>query len=45
MTLIPRASLAHHPWRNKAGRKADIATGADWLIGFAFLDQDAPFSD
>jgi uncharacterized protein len=33
------------PWRNGAGRKADIAAGADWLVGFAWLDADAPFSD
>jgi environmental stress-induced protein Ves len=32
-------------WRNGAGRKADIAAGADWLVGFAWLDADAPFSD
>ena len=33
------------PWRNGAGRKADIAAGPDWLVGFAWLDADAPFSD
>ena len=33
------------PWRNGAGRKADIAAGRDWLVGFAWLDADAPFSD
>ena len=32
-------------WRNGAGRKADIGTGPDWLVGFAWLDADAPFSD
>ena len=32
-------------WRNGAGRKADIAAGPDWLVGFAWLDADAPFSD
>jgi environmental stress-induced protein Ves len=32
-------------WRNGAGRKADIAAGPDWLVGFAWLDGDAPFSD
>lgn len=32
-------------WANGAGRKADIATGPDWMVGFAFLDADAPFSD
>ena len=30
---------------NGAGRKADIASGEGWLLGFAWLDQDAPFSD
>ena len=33
------------PWRNGAGRKADIAAGPDWLVGFAWLDADAPFSN
>ena len=32
-------------WRNGAGRKADIAAGTDWLVGFAWLDADAAFSD
>ncbi len=45
MTLIRREALAVSPWRNGAGRKADIATGPGWLIGFAFLDACAPFSD
>jgi environmental stress-induced protein Ves len=44
-TLIPFAGLAVSPWRNGAGRKADIAAGPDWLVGFAWLDADAPFSD
>ena len=45
MRSIRFADLAVTPWRNGAGRKADIATGEGWLAGFAFLDQDAPFSD
>ena len=45
MSVIRRADLTITPWRNGAGRKADIATGPGWLIGFAFLDADAPFSD
>lgn len=45
MRPIRFADLAVTPWRNGAGRKADIATGEGWLAGFAFLDQDAPFSD
>jgi uncharacterized protein len=44
-TLIPFTGLAVSPWRNGAGRKADIAAGPDWLVGFAWLDADAPFSD
>ena len=43
--MIPFHSLAISPWRNGAGRKADIATGPGWLLGFAFLDADADFSD
>ncbi len=45
MSLIRHAGLVLSPWRNGAGRKADIAVGPGWLIGFAFLDADAPFSD
>lgn len=45
MTLIPFAGLTVSAWRNGAGRKADIAAGPDWLVGFAWLDADAPFSD
>lgn len=44
-TLIPFAGLAVSPWRNGAGRKADIAAGPDWRVGFAWLDADAPFSN
>ena len=33
------------PWRNGAGRKSDIAAGPGWLVGFAWLDAEAPFSD
>ena len=32
-------------WPNGAGRKADIASGDGWMVGFAWLDADAPFSD
>ena len=45
MQLIPRAGLTITPWPNGAGRKADIAAGDGWLVAFAFLDGDAPFSD
>jgi environmental stress-induced protein Ves len=45
VTLIPFAGLTVSRWRNGAGRKADIAAGPDWLVGFAWLDGDAPFSD
>ena len=44
-TLIPFSRLEVSRWRNGAGRKADIAAGPDWLVGFAWLDADAPFSD
>ena len=43
--LIRHADLVVSPWRNGAGRKADIAAGPGWLAGFAWLDADAPFSD
>lgn len=43
--LIRFADLAITPWRNGAGRKADIAVGEGWLVGIAFLDRNAPFSD
>ena len=43
--LIPFGGLAVSRWRNGAGRKADIAAGIGWLVGFAWLDADAPFSD
>ena len=46
------ADLAKSPWPNGAGRKADIAAGPlgddgkpDWLLAFAWLDANAPFSD
>ena len=43
--MIPATSLPVTPWANGAGRKSDIASGNDWLLGFAWLDKDAPFSD
>ncbi len=43
--MIRAADLTESPWVNGAGRKADIASGEGWLLGFAWLDQDAPFSD
>ncbi len=46
------AELTKSPWPNGAGRKADIAAGPmgddgkpDWLLAYAWLDADAPFSD
>lgn len=44
MQVIRAANLPLSRWTNGAGRKADILTGAGWLIGFAWLDADAPFS-
>lgn len=43
--MIRSTDLAMSPWVNGAGRKADIASGDGWLLGFAWLDKDAPFSD
>jgi environmental stress-induced protein Ves len=43
--MIPFASLAVSRWPNGLGRKADVAGGPGWLLSFAFLDQDADFSD
>ncbi len=44
--IIQRAALLPiSPWPNQAGRKADIAIGPGWLVAFAWLDQDARFSD
>jgi uncharacterized protein len=45
ITLIPVASLVEAPWANRAGRKADIASGPGWQVSYAFLDLDAQFSD
>lgn len=42
---MPFDGLPVSRWHNGAGRKADIAAGADWHVGFAWLDADAPFSD
>jgi environmental stress-induced protein Ves len=39
------STLPVSPWRNGAGRKADVASTVDWHVGFAWLDADAPFSD
>lgn len=43
--MIRFADLTPSLWPNGAGRKADIATSDGWLIGFAWLERDAPFSD
>lgn len=42
---LHHADLAVTPWRNGAGRKADVVGGPGWLITFAWVDQDAAFSD
>ena len=45
MTSVLRAAeLPVSRWPNGAGRKADLLTGDGWMIGFAWLDADAPFS-
>jgi environmental stress-induced protein Ves len=43
--LLTFATRALSRWVNGAGRKADIASGPGWMVGFAWLDTDAPFSD
>jgi environmental stress-induced protein Ves len=43
--LIRHTDMAMSLWPNKAGRKADILSGQGWLVGFAWLDADAAFSD
>ena len=45
MQVIPYAGVPVSRWVNGAGRKADIAAGDGWMVGFAWLDTDAPFSD
>lgn len=45
MQIIRAAGLAETPWLNGAGRKADIANGPGWLVGLAWLEADAPFSN
>ena len=42
---IPFTALSETPWANGHGRKADIADGDGWSLGFAWLDRAAPFSD
>lgn len=42
---IPFSALTETPWANGHGRKADIASGTDWSLAFAWLDRPAPFSD
>lgn len=46
------ADLPQSRWPNGAGRKADVAAGPlgedgrpDWLLSYAWLEADAPFSD
>jgi environmental stress-induced protein Ves len=46
------AELPQSRWPNGAGRKADVAAGPlgddgrpDWLLSYAWLEADAPFSD
>ena len=45
MRMIRAAGLPVSRWPNGAGRKADIASGDGWMVGYAWLDGDAPFSD
>jgi environmental stress-induced protein Ves len=43
--MIRFGDLVQSLWPNGAGRKADIRTGDGWVIAFAWLERDAPFSD
>lgn len=43
--LLTFATRPLSRWVNGAGRKADIDSGPGWMVGFAWLDTDAPFSD
>jgi environmental stress-induced protein Ves len=43
-SVLRAAELPVSRWPNGAGRKADLLTGDGWMIGFAWLDADAPFS-
>jgi environmental stress-induced protein Ves len=43
--LLTFATRVLSRWQNGAGRKADIASSPGWMVGFAWLDEDAPFSD
>ena len=45
VNILSAAELPLSPWPNKAGRKADIASGPGWMVAFAWLDQEARFSD
>ncbi len=45
VTVRRQADLPISLWPNGCGRKADIAAGPGWLVAFAWLDADAPFSD
>ena len=45
MQHLEAATLPISRWPNGAGRKADLAAGDGWLVSYAWLDQDAPFSD
>lgn len=42
---LPFTALSESRWANGQGRKADIAGGDGWSLGFAWLDGTAPFSD
>ena len=44
MHVIRAGGLPVSRWPNGAGRKADIASGDGWMVGYAWLDGDAPFS-
>ncbi|MGI4811477.1 MAG: HutD/Ves family protein [Janthinobacterium lividum] len=43
-SVLRAAGLPVSLWPNGAGRKADLLTGDGWMVSFAWLDADAPFS-
>lgn len=42
--LLRHAELPISRWHNGAGRKAAVASGPGWFIGFAWLEEAADFS-
>ena len=45
MSVIRRDQLVVTPWKNRRGRKADVAEGEGWFVGLAWIEARAAFSD